>query len=364
MMKVLILPAIIYVAFRIFKILPVKRWLKIAILSVYGLGAVAFALTITGMIDHLPMSLAAATYVFGNSWLIFLLYSCLLFLLMDVLRLMRILPGKLLQSSIVGSVLVFGIVAGLMVYGGIHYHHKYREEMTIASAKIAEPVKIVLVSDLHAGYHNRHREIGRWVNMINAEQPDLVLMAGDLIDRSMRAVRYDHDASRLLKIQAPVYACLGNHEYYAGVDDAITFYKEADITLLRDSVAHACGITIVGRDDAKNEDRRKLVNIMKAADRKSFILLLDHKPIDLLEAQLAGVDFQFSGHTHSGQVWPISIIARVENELSHGHLKKGDTQYYVTSGLGIWGGKFRIGTRSEYLVLNLVPEVSASTPQN
>ncbi|MBQ5401930.1 MAG: metallophosphoesterase [Bacteroidales bacterium] len=361
MTLVIVLAGLFYVAWRIYTILPFKKWVKVAVLSVYGFALVSFLLTSFGVIDHLPMPLASFLYVLGNSWLIFVVYAIIIFAVMDVLRLMRLLPGKALKSNIVSSAVVFGIIAVLLTYGAIHYRHKYREEMTIASAKIDTPVKIVLASDLHAGYHNRHREIARWVDMINAEKPDLVLLGGDLVDHSLRAVTADHDASRLKKLQAPVYSCLGNHEYYAGVEDAAKFYETAGITLLKDSLATACGICIIGRDDANNEGRKALYKLMKRAPKGQFTLVLDHQPKDLLEAQLQKVDFQFSGHTHSGQIWPLNWIEKVTFEHSYGPLVKGRTQYYVTSGLGIWGGRFRIATRSEYLVLNLVPE---TTPEN
>ena len=71
------------------------------------------------------------------------------------------------------------------------------------------------------------------------------------------------------------------------------------------------------------------------------------------EAQKAGVDFQLSGHTHEGQVWPISLIVHSMYENAWGFCQKGDTRYYVSSGIGIWGGKYRIGTRSEYIVATI-----------
>lgn len=350
-----------YVAFRIWEILPARKWLKVALLSLYGLAAVAFTLTITGLSDHLPISLARASYIFGNSWLIALVYLFLAFLLLDILRLMHIFKAGFLKNNIVCAAAIFALVAGLLIYGGIHYRHKYREEITVASAKISKPVIIVLMSDLHAGYHNSYKELRRWVEMVNAENPDLILLAGDLVDRSLRAVTADHDASCLKHFNAPVYACLGNHEYYAGVEQALDFYKNADITVLRDSSVSVCGISVTGRDDADNEERRALHKLLKKVPKGQFVLVLDHQPKDLLEAQLEKVDFQFSGHTHSGQIWPVNWIERLTFEKAHGYLEKGATRYYITSGMGIWGGRFRIGTRSEYLVLNLVPE---TTPEN
>ena len=355
------LAAIPYVAWRIYKILPVKKWLKLSLLAVYCLAVVACALSAIGLIDLLPMPLARFTYIFGNSWVIFMIYATILFVLMDVLRLMRLLPARALENSIAGSAVVFGLIAVLLTYGAIHYRHKYREEMTVESAKIDQPLKIVLLSDLHIGYHNSHRELSRWVDLINAEKPDLVLLGGDLMDRSLRAAIADHDASRLLKIQAPVYACRGNHEYHAGIEASDAFYKTAGITLVVDSVVSVRGISLVCREDVINETRRPLHRLMKMVPKGQFTIVLDHEPTDLLEAQLNNVDFQFSGHTHNGQVWPLNWLERMVFENSYGQLKKGDTRYYVTSGMGIGGGRFRIGTRSEYLVLNLVPE---TTPEN
>jgi len=77
--------------------------------------------------------------------------------------------------------------------------------------------------------------------------------------------------------------------------------------------------------------------------------------VHLEEAQEAGIDFQFSGHTHHGQAWPISWVTDAIFEKAWGPYEKGHTQYYISSGLGIWGPKIRIGSRSEYLVLHITP---------
>lgn len=169
----------------------------------------------------------------------------------------------------------------------------------------------------------------------------------------LRAVA--HLAEEFHRLNAPVYACLGNHEYYSGEPKAQQFYKDAGITLLRDSVATVYGISVIGRDDRTNLHRRSLSELMQGVDRKGrFTILLDHQPYHLEEAERNGIDFQFSGHTHHGQVWPASWITDAIYEDAFGPLRKGATQYYVSSGVGIWGGKFRIGTRSEYVVLTVV----------
>ena len=127
------------------------------------------------------------------------------------------------------------------------------------------------------------------------------------------------------------------------------------IHLLKDSVSTVLGINIIGRDDRTNLRRASVETLIKKTDTSKFTILLDHQPYHLEEAEKAGIDFQLSGHTHYGQVWPISWIEDAIYENAYGPLTKGKTRYFVTSGIGIWGGKFRIGTRSEYLVATIHP---------
>jgi hypothetical protein len=209
---------------------------------------------------------------------------------------------------------------------------------------------------------------------MNAENPDLVLFGGDIIDRSVRPLLEGDCAAEFRRLQAPVMAVLGNHEYYASEPRAEQFFRDAGITLLRDSIAVIDGIAVIGRDDRTNAGRATLAGILQtstvstpSSDSAStavsispsglaggrFTLLLDHQPYRLDEAEACGIDFQFSGHTHRGQVWPVSWITDAMYEKAWGRYSRGATQYYVSSGLGIWGAKVRVGTRSEYLVLSI-----------
>jgi predicted MPP superfamily phosphohydrolase len=196
-------------------------------------------------------------------------------------------------------------------------------------------------------------ELARWIDLVNAEKPDLVLIAGDIIDMSMRPLVEENMAEELRRIEAPVYACLGNHEYYSGEPEAQRFYQEAGIHLLRDTSAVVGDLCLLGRDDRSNLGRKDVAAIVRDADMQKYTILLDHQPYHLERTERAGIDFQFSGHTHHGQVWPISWITDAIYECAFGPHQRGNTRYYVSSGIGIWGGKFRIGTRSEYVVATL-----------
>ena len=103
----------------------------------------------------------------------------------------------------------------------------------------------------------------------------------------------------------------------------------------------------------ENENLRDYVKRLRKALLLNYTIVLDHQPYNLDRAEAAGVDFQLSGHTHRGQVWPISWITDRIYECSWGSHQRGSTQFYVSSGIGIWGGKFRIGTQSEYVVATL-----------
>ena len=301
---------------------------------------------------RLPYPAVVALYEVGQPWLIAFAYLLIVFVVADIATLCKLLPKGLLNGNLAALLSIIGVVAAVMIAGGIHYRHKYREELTLHSQKpLQKPLTVVLASDLHLGYSNRKAELSRWIDLINAEQPDLVLFAGDIIDISLRPLLEGDYASEFARIQAPIYTVLGNHEYIGHEADAEQFFASAGITLLRDSTACVEGIAIIGRDDRSNSGRKPLSAL--SVPPECFTILLDHQPYHLEEAQAAGIDFQFSGHTHRGQVWPLSWVTDALYEKSWGYHRRGSTQYYVSSGLGIWGPKIRIGTRSEYLVLHI-----------
>ena len=140
-------------------------------------------------IERVPVKAATVLYEVGNTWMIAFLYLLLIFLLADAASLCRILPRALLRDSTAALLAVTGAVAAILFSGHLHYMHKYREELTITTDKpLEKPLTIVLASDLHLGYHNRRPELARWVDLINAEKPDLVLFGGDIVDMSMRPI--------------------------------------------------------------------------------------------------------------------------------------------------------------------------------
>ena len=348
------LGAMAYIGWHVWCLLPVGWLWKVLLLT---LMTGAFLLMFAGIFrstDRLPMPLATAVYEVGTSSIFILLYLFILFLLLDLGRLVHLLPRTLLYNNWWMAGGVAAVMIAIFVYGNLHYQHKYREVLQLTTKKeMTKPVRLLMVSDLHIGYHNQREELHRWVDMMNSEKPDLIVIAGDIIDGSMRPLIEQRMHEEFLRLKAPVYACIGNHEYYSGEPRAQQFYKDAGIRLLQDSCAVVGDLCLIGRDDRTNQHRDSLGVLMKGADRSKFCILLDHQPYHLEQAERQQVDFQFSGHTHYGQVWPISWITKLVYECPYGRHQRGNTQYYITSGLGLWGGKFRIGTRSEYVVVEI-----------
>jgi len=350
-----------YVTWHLWRITPGGWPVKLGITGLFLIW-MAFTFLSMGLSERVPVRTAGILYEIAYSWLIAFLYLIIVFILADILSLCRVLPRSFLSSSTAGLLCVTGIVAVILVSGGIHYRHKYREEMTVRTEKpLEQPLTVVLASDLHVGYTNRRKELSRWMDLIDAEHPDLVLFGGDIIDMRLRPVLEGNYAEEFRRLSAPAFAVLGNHEYFGDEAGAEEFFSDAGIVLLKDSVAKFKGVDIVGRDDRTNRRRKELTEIADSLD--GFTILLDHQPYNLEEAEAAGIDFQFSGHTHHGQVWPLSWITDLMYEKAWGHHTRGDTRYYISSGLGIWGPKIRIGSRSEYLVLHIVSDSSVSTDE-
>ena len=342
-----------YVSWHVWRVLPFSTPVKVAVVVLMLLALVCMVMQF--MSDSVPLGVATAMYEIGNSWLVIAFYLLMAFLLLDIGRLVHLVPASWLRDNAVTTAALTAIMLVTFIGGNIHYHNKQRQEIALTTGKHLErPLKIVMLSDLHAGFHNRRDEVSRWVDMINAEQADLILIAGDLIDGNVRPLLAQGTAEELKRLNAPTIACLGNHEYITGIDKALDLLDETGITILRDDTVTVGSVTIAGRDDRSNRSRKSVQQLMQGVDHDNYIILLDHQPYHLEEAQQNGVDLQLSGHTHRGQVWPLNWVTKKLYECDYGQYRRGNTDYYISSGMGIWGGKFRIGTDSEYVVITVI----------
>ncbi|MCC8096402.1 MAG: metallophosphoesterase [Tannerellaceae bacterium] len=333
--------------------LPVS--LKVFLSVLFWLCAISFLSLLKLRDAQLSDSISHILYETGTGWLVFTLYMVLLLAVVDILKLFHI-------QFAYSFPIVLGIVCCVLLYGYIHYNHPKTEVINIVINKPGAQVKdlkVVGISDIHLGDGTTKKRLAQYVEKINAQQPDLILIAGDLIDNSVLPVRKAHMEEELAQLKAPlgIYMVLGNHEYISGVETSIDFIDQTPIRLLIDSVITLPNqIQIIGRDDRTNPSRASLNTLMEKVNPDLPVFLLDHQSYDLQESVDAGIDLQFSGHTHRGQVWPISLVTDQLFELSYGYLQKKNTHFYVSSGLSLWGPPFRIGTQSELVVFNITFE--------
>ena len=368
MFLLLFIGAHVYLCLRIIQLLPVSSILlnsiAIGAIAVSALSAFVFFL----WAEKMSVAMASFFYTLGVSWLIVLLYLLLAFLLIDVMKIAnhffhfvdKEVVYRLTHSNWKTLLTVFGAITLLLIYANYNFRNIQRVHLTIKTEKWCAdtpPLRIVAISDVHLGYTKSVSELRKWIPLINAAKPDIVLIAGDFIDNSIRPLDYFSLDEKLQEINAPlgVFACLGNHEYIPGVERSLDFFRRANITVLRDSVAIFDRFQIIGRDDYSQRHRKSIEELTKNLDMSLFTILLDHQPFNLNDAIRGNVDLQFSGHTHHGQVFPITLIVNRMFELAHGYMKRDGTHFYVSSGLGIWGAKFRLGTQSEYVVIDVVP---------
>ncbi|GAP73451.1 hypothetical protein SAMD00024442_9_61 [Candidatus Symbiothrix dinenymphae] len=387
------------------------RPVRITYCAVFTVLYLAF---IVAMLARNVMKIGMQTvlYDIGTVWMGFMLYLTMFFLLTDAIywiwRKRQGIAGQarnddssrhtchcgLDPQSLVRKIQLasgYVLVSVLLLYGNHQFNHPKIVEQEIilhnvetwratsqhATSLKPQTLKIVALSDLHLGIQIGKKKLQKYVQLINAQQPDVIVIAGDLIDNNALPLNVEHMEEELNQLQAPlgVYFCLGNHEYLSGIDDSRAFLAKTNMTVLIDSAAMITdNIQIIGRDDIKRGPGRKsLVDIMQgiagqARNDKSddviagltrnplttITIVLDHEPYNLEEAEAAGVDLQFSGHTHGGQLFPFNLAVKALFEVAHGYKQKGATHIYVTSGLGLWGPPFRIGSQSEIVVFNLI----------
>lgn len=321
----------------------------------------------------------------SNYWLGVLVYTIMTVGIADGLRLLIkyplknvAFPGRELLFSNVGTAVVGAVCAVIIttvsIYGMINAGNIQTTKYDISIDKKAgklDSLNVVLIADLHLGYNIGCRHMEKMVDKINAQNPDLVVVAGDIFDNEYEALENpDRLAAILRGIQSKygVYACYGNHDIQEKILAGFTFggkekkessvkmdefLEKSGITLLRDEyVLIDDSFYLYGRPDYERpgrgiDERKSPQEITEDLDLSLPVLVIDHEPRELQELADAGVDADLCGHTHDGQLFPGNLTIKLMWENACGYLKKGNMHSIVTSGVGLFGPNIRVGTKSE-----------------
>jgi len=301
----------------------------------------------------------------GYYYLPVLLYGFLLYVLFDVLRVINYLAGFFKRSVINGKRLrtvvfisILLLTAGILTAGIYHFNHtsvhRYHIQVPQRSGKL-DQLTIAMAADLHLGQVTRTAFVEQFVERINAQEPDLVLLVGDIVESGGDVSKSETFSNHFKQLESEygVFAVEGNHEHY-GRKSGFNFFGQAGITLLRDTIVTVDeGVALIGRRDRHERDRASLEQLVKQAPDSLPRIVMDHQPYQLHQASHQEIDVQFSGHTHHGQLWPLNYITQAIYDISWGHQKIRDTHFFVTCGAQGWGPPVKTSSRSEIMLVEV-----------
>ena len=219
---------------------------------------------------------------------------------------------------------------------------------------------LVVMADLHLGVLRGDPWLSGVVDRVNALRPDVVVVAGDLVDSEEDAVEPMLPVLRRLRAPLGVWAVTGNHEVYAGLGRCVELYRAAGFRVLRDTSAQVVpGLVFAGVEDAGlRQAEGDPVQVRRALGHRppGATVFLSHAPTAAAEAAAAGAGLMLAAHTHGGQIWPFGWLVRLRYPLLEGRYTVGGMPVIVCRGTGTWGPRMRLWRPGEVLLIRLRAE--------
>lgn len=313
----------------------------------------------------------------GFYWTAFFMYSVILMISVDIFQtlnrfsndtLFSILPDGFKISRQEG---VWLVIAASLILLGVGTWLARRPRLThyqLQVAKVmpnAKPLKIALLSDIHYGSMVSTANLKTLCRTVMAQRPDLILLAGDLIDNSLDLIRETDFVRHMSGLQAPlgVFAVLGNHELVnADVQETVDFFASAGIRVLLDETVNIDDqLVLVGRNESRTAfsgplDQMAPQMFMAGLDNSKPVIVMQHQPAELALLADAGADLAVAGHTHAGQLFPLNLLHRRHFEQTGPYRSIDGLHSIISDGYGTWGPPIRVGSRSEIVIIGLTGE--------
>lgn len=305
----------------------------------------------------------------GYLWFALALYTALVLVIGEVVRLVLRATGRpdperrrFLARAIAGTA---GVVAlGTVTYGAVEARRPRVERREVVLDRLDpafDGFTIAAVSDIHLGPLVDGADLRRFVATVNAAGPDVVAVVGDLVDGPVADL--GGYAEPLRDLVADTYFVTGNHEYFSGAAEWTEFLPTLGVRVLRNERVTlrrgTATLDLAGCDDRTaaasgvHGHGFDLDRALAGRDPAVPVVLLAHQPVMVDRAARAGVDLQISGHTHGGQLTPLTHVALFDQPVLAGLTRIGGTWLYVTRGLGFWGPPVRVGSPPEITLLTL-----------
>ncbi len=257
--------------------------------------------------------------------------------------------------------------------GWIQAHHVWQTNYTIETDKSVGNLRIALLADSHIGTTFHGNGFCEELKRIQAQEPDIVVVAGDFVDEDTTKsdMLISCQALGALQTTYGVYFVFGNHDKgnyangergYDG-DELAAELEKNGVTVLEDEAVFIDDrFCLIGRQDLSEKlqfggNRADMAVLTQKLDPEKFSIVLDHQPRDYTAQAETGVDLVLSGHTHGGQLFPLMQLMEWTglggNDSVYGRKHKDNTDFIVTSGISDWAIKFKTGCRSEYVIIDI-----------
>lgn len=307
----------------------------------------------------------------GYIWMGVILIFFSASLLFDVYRFLIYISSLILHkdfshlnvSPVIALVIPLLISFSINTYGYFEAKNIRLEQITISSPKIPESagrIRIVQISDVHIGLIVRNARLQKIVEEVKKAEPDILVSTGDLVDGQLNNLEEPSALLRDIHARYGKFAITGNHEFYAGLGQALDFTRSAGFVVLRGEGVNVAGIlNIAGLDDptVMRFDHTRQISekdMLSGLSRQHFTVLLKHQPnINGNATEL--FDLQLSGHTHGGQIFPFNLVTRRFFPFHAGHFTLSNHSHlYVSRGTGTWGPPIRFLAPPEITVIDLI----------
>ena len=288
---------------------------------------------------------------------IYLIYYCMVDFLWLIIETAF---GLSVEISACGTLISAGMSAMLVVVGCWNTKHIRTVSYRIPVGQVGNVFCIALISDLHLGAFVGADHVRRIVGAINAIHPDLIIIAGDLIDDDNSILSEPAELQQLscefrqFQSKYGAMLTLGNHDPNADDPAFRAFLEESHIQLLHNQILELPAVNVVGVSDPAHNKRIPIETLIADRNPAKPTIVIDHDPRYMDTAVAQKIDLVLSGHTHAGQFFPASVLTRIAlgKQRFYGNHIIGKTHAVVTSGAGFFNLPVRLGTSNE--IVNLV----------
>ena len=264
--------------------------------------------------------------------------------------------------------IIWGIVLSV---GWYLNHHVYPVYYDLTTSKEMPKLRIVMFADSHLGTSFNAEGFQKHLIAMQQLNPDIVAVVGDYVDDSTTKKDMIKATQALgkMKTKYGIYFVVGNHDkgYYgsahrgfSGKDLLMELKKNGIVVLQDEAVLLDDSFYIIGRKDFSEERERKshrqsMTELIQNLDSNKYMVVLDHQPADYENQAQSKVDLVLSGHTHGGQLFPLNRVGKwiKANDAVYGNEKRSKTDFIVTSGISSWTIRFKTGTKSEFVVVDI-----------